>query len=209
MSTPTRTSLATPGMPPRFERIRFFTAPAEGSPPAPTPTPPPAPAPAPAAPPAPAQEPDWKAEARKWEDRAKENKKAADRLAELEESQKTEAQKLADRAAAAEAKAAGYEREKQVDAWKADVAKTSGVPAAALAGSTLEEIQAHAELLKPLIATSPETPVPPAGPTVPGEGGTPPAGVAQLTKADLLTMTPDQINKARREGRLNKVLGVN
>lgn len=39
---------------------------------------------------------DWKAKAREWEKRAKANADAATRLAQLEESQKTEAQKLAD-----------------------------------------------------------------------------------------------------------------
>lgn len=48
---------------------------------------------------------DWKAKAREWEKRAKDNKAAADRLAELEEAQKTEAQKAADRLAAAEKEA--------------------------------------------------------------------------------------------------------
>jgi hypothetical protein len=50
-------------------------------------------------------ETDWKAEARKWEERAKENRSAAERLAAIEESQKTEAQKAADRIAALEAEA--------------------------------------------------------------------------------------------------------
>lgn len=68
-------------------------------------TPTPAP-PAQAAPEAPkVDETDWKAEARKWEDRAKANKEAADRLASIEEASKSEAQKAADRAAAAEKKA--------------------------------------------------------------------------------------------------------
>lgn len=44
----------------------------------------------------------WKAKAREQEKRAKENAEAAKRLAEFEESQKTEAQKIAERAAAAE-----------------------------------------------------------------------------------------------------------
>ena len=44
----------------------------------------------------PAQETDWQAEARKWEKRAKENKSAADKLAEIEESKKTEIQKAAE-----------------------------------------------------------------------------------------------------------------
>jgi hypothetical protein len=39
---------------------------------------------------------DWKAKAREWEKRAKENKGAADELASIRESQKTEAEKAAD-----------------------------------------------------------------------------------------------------------------
>ena len=45
---------------------------------------------------------DWKAKARDWEKRAKENKLAAERLAQIEEASKTEAQRNADRLAAAE-----------------------------------------------------------------------------------------------------------
>lgn len=101
---------------------------------------------------APAQETDWKAEARKWEDRAKANKEAADKLAAFEESQKTEAQKQADALAEAQAKVKDYETREQIGKWKAEVAESTGVPAAALAGSTKEEIEAHAATLKPLIA---------------------------------------------------------
>lgn len=54
-------------------------------------------------------ETDWKAEARKWEQRAKEYKPAADRLAEIEQANKSEAQKAAERIAAAEQKAADAE----------------------------------------------------------------------------------------------------
>lgn len=137
-------------------------------------------------------------------------KSKAEKLAEIEASQMSEAEKTAARIAALEAENQGYKTKEQVAAWKAQVSKDTGVPAAALAGSTLEELQAHAETLKPLItaAAPPEPPAPPAGPTVPGEGGAPPAAVAQLTEADLKSMTPEQINKARREGRLNKLLGV-
>ncbi len=72
-------------------------------------TPPEAP---PATPPAPAQEPkekpetDWKAEARKHELRAKEYKVAADKLAAIEAASKSDAEKAADRLAAAEKDAA-------------------------------------------------------------------------------------------------------
>lgn len=90
--------MSTPAQPPQQ---------AAGSPPEPSsqaPSPPSTPAPPPQA--AQPAETDWKAEAKKWEARAKENKGAADRLAQLEESQKTEAQKLADRATKAEQSAA-------------------------------------------------------------------------------------------------------
>lgn len=81
----------------------------------PTATPPASPAPEP--PPAQAKpEIDWKAEARKHEQRAKENAAAAQELAALKESQKTEAQKLADRAEAAEKQA--KEREAALNRYR-------------------------------------------------------------------------------------------
>lgn len=127
---------------------------------------------APAAPEAPAQETDWKAEARKWESRAKENSAAAQRLAEIEEASKSEAQKAAERMASLESKVQEYETREQIAKWKADVAETTGVPAFALAGSTKEEIEAHALTLKPLIAS--EAPRKGAvGPYVPTEGAAP------------------------------------
>lgn len=126
------------------------------------------PAPAPVAPAA----TDWKVEARKWEARAKENADAAKRLAEIEEASKTEAQKQAEALAAAEAKVKEYETREQIAAWKAEVAEASGVPAVALAGSTKEEIEAHAATLKPLIGqATPTTDPPPA--VVPTVGKTP------------------------------------
>lgn len=71
--------------------------------------------PTPDAPEAPAQEQkpetDWKAQARKWEQRARENSKAAERLAEIEEANKSEAQKTAERLAALEQEATDARRE--------------------------------------------------------------------------------------------------
>lgn len=98
-------------------------------------------APEPEAPPA--QETDWKAEARKWEARSKENAKAAERLAELEDANKTAEQKAAERLAAAEARAA----ELEAKATRAEVAAEKGVPAALLTGSTREELEASAAAL--------------------------------------------------------------
>lgn len=90
--------MSTPAQPPEM------AAGTQQAPASQAPTPPSTPAPPPQA--AQPAETDWKAEAKKWEARAKENKGAADRLAQFEESQKTEAQKLADRATKAETAAA-------------------------------------------------------------------------------------------------------
>lgn len=54
----------------------------------------------------PGPEIDWKAKAREWEKRAKDNKSAADELAQLREQQKTAEQKAADREKAAIERAA-------------------------------------------------------------------------------------------------------
>jgi hypothetical protein len=63
--------------------------------------------------PAPAQEIDWKAEARKWEGRAKENSGAASKLAEIEESKKSETQKLQEQLTALQERAATAERDRE------------------------------------------------------------------------------------------------
>lgn len=105
------------------------------------------------------------AESRKWEARAKENSTAAARLAEIEEASKTAEQRAAERLAELEAKVNGYEARDQINAWKAEVAEATGVPAALLAGSTKEEIEAHAAIAKPLITAPPQghQPIPSAG----------------------------------------------
>lgn len=164
----------------------------QGTPAAPAPESKPAEPAAPPAPPAaPAQETDWKAEARKWEARAKENTKAAEKLAEIEEANKTELQKALDRAEAAESKVAGYETREQIAAWKTEVAEATGVPAAALAGSTKEELEAHAKTLKPLITTqaAAQRPQPLV---IPAESKVPPA-----------------LNSSALEDALRKAVGIN
>lgn len=88
-----------------------------------------------------ADETDWKAEARKWEQRAKENKSAAEKLAELEESKKTELEKERDRAKAAEQRATLAE---QV-ALKTRIAAETNVPIEVLHGDDEETIRAAAE----------------------------------------------------------------
>lgn len=112
---------------------------------------------------------DWKAEARKWEDRAKANKDAAARLAQLEEAGKSEAQKAAEQLARLQAENEAYKRRDQIAGWAADAAKATGVDASLLRGNTAEEITAHAEQLKAYA----EQLKAPNGPIVPSAGRTP------------------------------------
>ena len=162
--------------------------------------------PTPAAPPVP--ETDWKAEARKWEQRAKDNAPAVKRLAEIEEANKTAEQKSAEaikRGELAEARALRLEvaLSKRLDPTLA----------ARLQGSTKEELEADADALMALIPAnaSDAPPALPVGPTVPGQqpGGAP--APAQITRSDLdaLAAAGDtaQINRLRREGRLSHLLG--
>ena len=98
---------------------------------------------------------DWKAEARKWEQRAKANTDAAERLQALEDAQKSEAQKQQDALAAATA-----ERDQlRLDMMRRDAAAKVGLPpemAARLQGSTAEELETDATALAPLIAARQE-----------------------------------------------------
>ncbi|HHX46968.1 MAG TPA: hypothetical protein GX718_06300 [Brevibacterium sp.] len=53
----------------------------------------------------PVEDTDWKAEARKWEQRAKENKSAAEELSQIKDAQKSDAERAADALAQAQADA--------------------------------------------------------------------------------------------------------
>ncbi|MDH2392324.1 hypothetical protein QCN29_26815 [Streptomyces sp. HNM0663] len=132
MSTPTPPEQP-PGTPP------------EGSPPPAAPAPAPA-APEPSAPAAQPAEPDWKAEARKWERLAKTNKDAAEKLAQLEDSKKTETEKLSEKLTTAEKRAV----EAESKALRLEVAAAKGLTQAQakrLVGTTKEELEADADEL--------------------------------------------------------------
>ena len=156
-----------PTAPSRFALmgIRFIEG-EDGGAPAETPSPKPA---------DPAQDTtDWKAEARKWESRSKENSTAAQRLAEIEEEKKTDEQRVTDRIAAAEKRANDLESR----ATRAEVAATKGVPAALLSGSTQEELEASADALIAFKGTQPAAEPKADKKTyfVPDEGGVPALG---------------------------------
>ena len=143
-------------------------------------------------------------EAAKYRTEAKANADAAKRLAEIEEAQKSEAQKLADRLAAAEAKA----QEAELRALRSDVSREKGVPADLLTGTTAEELNAAADRLLAFRGEAPKPPVAPRGDWQGNVGEPIGNGVSQLSREDIKGMSPDAIVKAKAEGRLNNLLGI-
>lgn len=142
-------------------------------------------------------ETDWKAEARKWETRAKENTAAAKKLAAIEEASKSEAQKQAEALAALQQENEAL----KLSTLKAQVAASKGVPADLLSGSSQEELEAAADRLLAFKGSTPD-PVPDFGA---GDRGKP-GGVTQITRDELANMTAQQIEEARVAGRLDAVL---
>lgn len=147
------------------------------------------------------EETDWKAQARKWEERAKANKEAAEELEKLKEAQMSEQEKAAKHTKELEAKLAKYEAERQQHEWCVQVAKKTGVPADLLRGSTLDEVQAHADSIKQYLQnnkTSDQTGAgTPAGyaPKV----GTTPAGRGSIPLSE-------QIKEAEKNHDLNQAM---
>lgn len=123
----------------------------------------------------------------------------AARIKEFEDRDKTDAEKADAALAAARAELA----ELTIAKTRAEVAASKGVPASLLSGSTQEELEAAADAL---IAFKGQ---PSSAPVVPSEGTYSAArGGSQLTEADLAHLSAEEINQARRDGRLNKLLGI-
>lgn len=94
-------------------------------------------------------------------------KAKASKFDELAEAQKSEVQRATERAEALERELNTIRTTEQIRTWKSQVAEATGVPADVLAGSTQEELTAHAEKLKPLLEASRR------GPYVPSPGNIP------------------------------------
>ena len=105
---------------------------------------------------------DWKAEARKWEKYAKENKAAKDELDALKAAQMTEQEKLVARAEQAEAALAAANAQIQHAKDVAEVAASSGVPAQLLEFiPDREAMEAFAKQYgesKPVVHSAPKAP---------------------------------------------------
>ena len=90
---------------------------------------------------------DWKAEARKWEARAKSNKEKADLYDQAEEAAKTELQKMTERAEKAEKSLAEAKRAAEMQKARAKVSAEKGVPADLIPDGTEDEMAAYADRL--------------------------------------------------------------
>lgn len=121
---------------------------------------------------APAQGVDWKAEARKWEARAKENSGAASKLAEIEEANKSEAQKLQEQLASLQERAATAERDRE----RLAVIAKHGIPVEyhdLVHGTDAESLEASAAKVAALIQTKAPAQQDAASFVIPDEGGSP------------------------------------
>lgn len=108
----------------------------------------------------------WKAQARKHERNARANKAKADANAEaaaelqkLKDADLTDVEKAKKRADELEKELSAYKAKDEVAGWVREVSKATGVPEAALHGSTLEEVEACAESLKEFFPSKTGAPV--------------------------------------------------
>jgi hypothetical protein len=111
----------------------------------------------------------WKAKAREQEKRAKENAAKAAEFDKVTDAQKSEQQRLIERAEAAENEAKALRAANEIASWKTQITsdpKYAGVSADVLRGSTFEELEDHAASVKALL------PEPRKPGSVPGEGRT-------------------------------------
>lgn len=111
----------------------------------------------------------WKGLSRKNEERATSNADKAKKFDEHEEANRTELEKLTARAEAAERVIAEREAKESAVKLREEIATEKGfadrkINAAALRGSTREELEAHANELLEMV------PAPPAAPSADGQG---------------------------------------
>lgn len=99
------------------------------------------------------------------------------------------------RAETAEGRITQFEGERQLAAWRAEVAEATGVPAAILRGSTKEEFEAHATELQPLLTAQ-------TAPVVPGQQpkAPPVPGITQTPRTPGNVPLRDQIAAAEKAG---------
>lgn len=90
---------------------------------------------------------DWKAMARKWEARSKENAEKAKAYDDLQEASKTELEKAKEAAEKARKELAGLKAKEALAESRRKVAKSTGLPEHLIFGATEEEMEANAKLV--------------------------------------------------------------
>lgn len=136
------------------------------------------------------------------QERLKELEPLAAKAKALEDAQKSETERLTEQLEQFKAQAAKAEAEN----LRLKVATESGLPADLhefLVGSDEDELRAKAQKLMAATAaaTAPRAPAPD-----PTQGAKPGQGTAQLTRADLARMTPQEIVAAQESGRLDDLM---
>lgn len=140
---------------------------------------------------------DWKAEARKWEQRAKENKAKADKWDEAEEAQKSELQREREAREKAEKALSEAKAEAEHMALVSKVAKTTGVPSELLHGSTEEELTSSAQAISEFAASkNPNYPL--------DKGGAPKAPEVTRESIDKITNPIERLNARAQNAHLYK-----
>lgn len=111
------------------------------------------------------QEPqtDWKAEARKWEKRAKENREKAEAYDGLRERSEADLEKAREAAKSYKEQLDALSAKAEMDALKAKVSKATGVPAELIAGDDEDSMRGFAEAVARFAK-------PPAAPKASGAG---------------------------------------
>lgn len=146
----------------------------------------------------------WQAMSRKNEARAKENADKAKRLDEIEEANKTELQKITDRATRAETAL----KEAETLAKRAEKSASTGVPIALIPAGTEEEMEAAILAAQGYVTSALKSrPVPAAAPAQVVTAASDSTKVKQLTRADLQSMNPQQVLEAQRNGQLDDLMG--
>lgn len=100
---------------------------------------------------------DWKAQARKWEERAKANYDKAKAYDEAEEARKSDLQKALEESERLKEELDGVRRKAELDAIRARVAKEAGVPESLVTGDDEESM---AEFAKAVAAFAKPDPAP-------------------------------------------------
>jgi hypothetical protein len=155
----------------------------------------------------------WKALSRKHEGQAKANADAAKKLADMEDADKSEVQKLTDKATESDKAAAAAQQELA----RLRVAMRKGLTEAQakrLIGATEEELEADADELLASFPKGADDKDTAAGPTRPkeklksGATGADKDNLPQLTRDDLKAMKPEQIEAARVAHQLDQIQGI-